>query len=83
MCLKMQRRFGGDWVTKVLTINGDEVLTLDDLGQSVDVTCDDSDGLECLLPKDLDMTLHFGDKVYTVSITKEEYQRMVDDGVMK
>lgn len=67
----------------VFTVDGKEVARIRRTGQPVDVTNDDSKGWEELLPQDLELSLHFGDKAYTVTMSRSEYQRMVDDGVIK
>ena len=68
-------------MTKVLTINGEEVLEVKPTGRAVSVTDDDSEGWEDLLPKEVELSLHFGDKAYSVIMNRAEYWRMVRDGV--
>ena len=46
------------------------------------VSDDDSEGWKSLLDEPIELALHFGGKAYTVTISREEYQRMVDDGVV-
>ena len=70
-------------MAKVLTVNGEEVARIKPTGQAVSVTDDDSEGWKDLLPQEIEMSLHFGDKEYTVTMSRSEYYRMVDDGVMK
>ena len=70
-------------MTKVLTINGEEVLEVKPTKQAVSVTDDDSEGWKDFLPKEVELSLCFGDKAYSVTMSRAEYWRMVRDGVMK
>ena len=67
----------------VFTAAGKEVAKVQRTGQPVSVTDDDSNGWEDLLSQELELSLHFGDKEYTVTMSRSEYWRMVNDGVMK
>lgn len=51
--------------------------------ERVSVTEDDSDGWRSLLPKGYEVEWHVGENVYKGTISREEFQRMIDDGVMK
>ena len=66
-----------------VSIDGEEVFKRDLTDGPVDITDDDSQGFESLERMPIEMTLHFGEKSYTVHMDRHEYHRMVDDGVAK
>ena len=66
----------------VFTVDGKEVATVRRTEQAADITDDDSKGWEDLLPQDVELSLHCGGKEYTVTMSRSEYQRMIDDGVI-
>ena len=69
-------------MTKVLTINGEKIATLGvSETRQINVTDDDEDFFRNF--PGVEMQLHFGDNQYSVTMSLSEYQRMVDDGVMK
>ena len=71
-------------MSRLLTItkNGEELATFGVREtKQISVTDDDGDFFGNL--PDIEMQLHIGDKEYAVTMSWSEYQRMVDDGVMK
>ena len=49
----------------------------------VSVTDDDCDGWKSLLPKEYEVEWHIGEDTYKGKISREEFERMIRDGVMK
>lgn len=47
------------------------------------ITDDDSEGWKALLPKEYAVEWHVGGNVYMGTISREEFQRMIADGVLK
>lgn len=71
-------------MNKVITLHGKELASLDESkSESVNVTDDNSEEVKALLPENLEIELFFGDKSYTATISRPEYERMIADGVMK
>ena len=71
-------------MSRLLTVtnNGEKLATLGVREtRQINVTDDDGDFFKNL--PGIEMRLHVGDKEYTVTMSWSEYQRMVDDGVMK
>ena len=67
---------------RILSIDGEEVARFPIREtKTVNIVDDDGDFFKKL--PGAEMELHIGNKSYVATISRAEYQRMIDDGVMK